>query len=508
MAGKVILVGAGPGDPGLITVRGLSWLATADVVVYDYLAAPELLAQAKPGAKLVYVGKKGGDHTLPQEGINRLIVNEAKAGALVVRLKGGDPFIFGRGGEEAEELVEAGIEFEVVPGVSSAIAAPAYAGIPLTHRAHTTSVAFVTGHEEAGKETSGIAWDHLATGIGTLVFLMGVKNLPDICAELVKNGRRADTPAALVRWGTRPEQQTVTGTLGDIVAKARKAKIKPPAVFVVGTVVSLRSSLNWFENRPLFGRKILVTRSRAQASALVDQLGELGASCVEAPSIEITPPSDYGPMDRAIENLGEFDWVAFTSANGVESFFRRLFSKGKDARALGAARIAAIGPATAEKIREFGLLTDLIPEAYQAESVAEAFSRQPMTGKKVLLARAAKARTVIPDELSKMGAHVTEVTAYETMPSPFDGAALAQRMMAGEIDMVTFTSSSTVENFVAAIPPDMLGPAMEKTTAAAIGPITAKTAEKLGIKPAVVSREFTIPGLVAAIRSFYGTDKR
>lgn len=498
--GKVYLIGAGPGDVGLITVKGLDCVKTADVVVYDYLASPRLLAYAREDAEIIYVGKKGGDHTLSQDGINALLVEKAKAGKTVARLKGGDPFIFGRGGEEAEVLKQEGLAFEIVPGVTSAIAAPAYAGIPLTHRKHTATVAFVTGHEDPTKDESNIDWAKISTGIGTIVFLMGIKNLPMITKRLMDNGRAPQTPVALVRWGTTPGQETVTGTLETIVEIAQEAKIKPPAVIVVGEVVDLRPVLNWFETKPLFGQKILVTRSRKQASALVEKLADLGADCVETPTIELVPPKDPKPLEDAVDNIAAYDWVVLTSVNGVDYFFDCLFSKGKDARALANAKVAAIGPATSAKLREYGLVTDIVPKTYRAESVVEAFLQEDMQGKKVLLPRAAQARPVLPVELKKMGALVDEVPAYETIQASQDQARILwERLESGEITMTTFTSSSTVSNFVALFDKDKLLKVMEGVKTASIGPITSDTARDLGLKVDMEAEAYTIDGLVQAI---------
>ena len=368
------MVGAGPGDPGLLTLKGAECLAKADVVVYDFLANPVLLAHASPEAEMIYVGKKGSDHTLGQAEINQLIVDLAQGGKTVVRLKGGDPYIFGRGGEEAEELYEAGVPFQVVPGISSVVAAPAYAGIPLTHRDHTSHVSFVTGHEDPTKEKSALDWDRLAAGQGTLVFVMGVKNLEKISRNLVQGGRAGSTPAALVRWGTTPDQTSLVGTLDDIADKARAAGLKPPAVLVVGGVVGLRSKLNWFESLPLFGRRILVTRTREQASRLTGSLTALGARVIECPTIRLVPPSSWEPVDRAIGVLPEFDWLVLTSPNGVRFFMDRLWENGFDARALAGVKLAAIGPATADMLQSYGLRTDLLPEKYVAESLVEAWS--------------------------------------------------------------------------------------------------------------------------------------
>ena len=497
--GKVYLVGAGPGDPGLITVKGADCIARADIVVYDYLASPTLLAHASPDAEMIYVGKKGGDHTLPQDGINALIVEKAKQGNRVVRLKGGDPFIFGRGGEEAEVLIDAGIPFEVVPGVTAAVGASAYAGIPLTHRDHTSDVAFVTGHEDPTKAESNLNWKALATGIGTLVFFMGVKNLPTIAANLMANGRSADTPVAVIRWGTTPKQQTVTGNLDTIVAETQRTGIKAPAIIIVGGVVSLRKTMQWFENRPLMGRRIVVTRAREQASDLVRQLTEHGAECIQCPTIQVGPPPDWAGLDKAIQTLDQYDWIVFTSVNGVGFFFRRLFENGLDTRALGHVKTATIGPATADRLMRWGLKSDIIPKSYRAESVVAAFAATPVNGRKILLPRAMEARSVLPEELTRMGAMVNEVTAYETRQAENSASDLIARLAAGTIDMITFTSSSTVKNFYRLLPPERVDRLMAGVSVASIGPITSQTARDLGFSVAIEADSFTIPGLVQAI---------
>lgn len=501
--GKVYLVGAGPGDPGLITVKGRECIALADVVIYDYLASPSLLKYARRDAELIYVGKKGGDHTLPQDGINALIVEKAGTGRIVTRLKGGDPFIFGRGGEEAEALIQAGIGFEVVPGVTSAIAAPAYAGIPLTHRDFTSTLAFITGHENPAKEKSSINWASLARGIGTLVFLMGVKNLPNIAGRLQENGMPPDTPVALVRWGTTLQQQTVTGTLADIVERVREAGLKAPAITVVGEVVNLRRTMQWFETRPLFGRTIIVTRAREQASDLVKSLSDLGAECLECPTIEIAPPENRGLLDAALENLAAYAWVVFTSVNGVNFFFQRLFESGRDVRCLGAVKTACIGPATARRLLDFGLSSDIVPETYRAESVVEAFAGQPVSGKRILLPRAAEARPVLPVELEKMGARVDEIPVYKTRPVTENTDILTDRLSEGSVDLVTFTSSSTVRNFHAMLPEDRRQELMKGVIVACIGPITADTARELGFDVHIIAESYTIPGLCQVILEYF-----
>jgi len=503
--GKVFLVGSGPGDPGLLTLKAKECIEKADVVIYDYLANVVFLGYAKKDAERIYVGKEGGRHTLGQNEINRLIVEKATEGLRVVRLKGGDPFIFGRGGEEAQELVKAGIPFEVVPGVTSAIAVPAYAGIPLTHRDFTATVAFVTGHEDPTKETSNVAWDKIATGIGTLVFLMGVGNLSKIAASLMDHGRSPDTPVAVIRAGTVPGQRTVTGWLGNIAEVAQKEKIKPPAIIVVGDVVSLRKDLNWFEQRPLFGKRIVVTRAREQASDFVACLSELGAECVEFPSIEVVPPPSWQELDRAIGNLETYQWLLFTSVNGVKYFFDRLEVSGQDARNLKGIRVAAIGPKTADAIREKGVRPDLVPEEYRAEAVVEAFRKYGVKGLKILLPRAAEAREVLPQELEKMGATVEVVEAYRTVRPKGAKDEIRAMLEKGDIHMVTFTSSSTVNNFMEMFEEegDRLLKWMEKLTVACIGPVTAKAAEEKGLRVRITPSDYTIEALAKAIVDYF-----
>ena len=505
MKGKAYLVGAGPGDPGLITVKGLECIERADVLIYDFLASPIFLKHAPENAEIIYVGKKGGDHTLSQEKINSLIVEKAKSGLTVTRLKGGDPFIFGRGGEEAEVLINAEIPFEIVPGVTSAIAAPAYAGIPLTHRKFTSTLAFVTGHEDPLKEESSIDWTALAKGIGTIVFLMGVKNLPYITNRLISHGMDPDTPVALIRWGTTPRQTTVTGKLDTISERAKNAGFKPPAVIVVGHVVKLRERMKWFENRPLMGRSIVVTRAREQASELVKRLSDLGAECLECPTIKVAPPDDLKPLDKAIENLSTYDWLIFTSVNGVNFFFNRLFVNNKDVRALSNVHTAVIGPATAKRLFDFGLQSDIVPESYRAESIIKAFAGKDINGKKMLLPRAKEARPILPLELTRMGAVVDEVTAYCTRAVQDNADLMLTRLKEKTIDLITFTSSSTVKNFHALLPPEDLESLMQGVTVASIGPITGDTARDLGFDVHIIAESFTIPGLCQAIRQHYST---
>ena len=494
--GLVYLVGAGPGDPGLITVKGLACLQKADVVVHDRLVSPALLRQAPQGCEMIDAGKSPQGHALPQEAINALLVEKALAGNVVVRLKGGDPFLFGRGGEEAEALAEAGVPFEVVPGVTSAIAAPAYAGIPVTHRDHTSTFAVVTGHEDPTKADSSVDWQKLATGVGTLVLLMGVGNLPQIVAKLIEHGRDPQTPVAIVQQGTEARQKTVTGTLADIVAKAREADIKPPAVTIVGEVVRLREKLRWFDTKPLFGKRVLVTRSREQASALSQRLRELGAEPLEYPAIEIAPPRSMAPLDEAIAGLPTYDWLVFTSANGVSALVDRMSEKGMDIQALGRPKIAAVGPATAQAIAGYGLRVDYLPEVYTTEGIAAGIG--DVAGQRILLPRAARAPKQLAQALRGKGAAVDEVAAYRTLAvgAPDELKAL---LADGQIDIVTFTSSSTVRNLAASLRGCALSGVMSRCLAACIGPVTARTAARLGIHVDVVAREHTIAGLVEAI---------
>jgi len=502
--GKVYLVGAGPGDPGLITVRGLECIKRADAIVYDYLSSAAFLKYAGSGTELIYVGKKQGAHTLPQNQINQLIITKAGQGLVVVRLKGGDPFIFGRGGEEAQALAEAGIPFEVVPGITSAIAAPAYAGIPLTHRDYSSALAFVTGHENPEKIESSVDWTSLAKGMGTLIFFMGVKNLPHIVSQLVSHGMVSDTPIGLVRWGTTPKQKTITGTLENIVSRVQAAGFKAPAIIVVGKVVNLRDSIQWFENRPLFGKTVVVTRAREQASALADTLTALGAECLECPTIKIIPAEDAAPLDRAIDRISQYEWLIFTSVNGVDFFFKRLFEKNRDVRELHGLKIATIGSATAARLLDFGLKSDLLPQDFRAESVVEAFAGIELKGKKILLPRAREARPVLTVELAKMGADIDDIPVYENVRDQSNADLLVARLEESGIDLITFTSSSTVKNFKALLPPDRFPELVSGVTVACIGPITAQTAAELGFNVQVVARTSTIPGLCDAIRRHYG----
>ncbi|MBO8170084.1 MAG: uroporphyrinogen-III C-methyltransferase [Thermoanaerobacteraceae bacterium] len=501
MSGKVYLVGAGPGDPGLITIKGRKCIEQADVLVYDRLVNPRLLDYAKPDCRLIYAGKKPGKHAFNQEKINETLVKLAKQGLVVTRLKGGDPFVFGRGGEEAEALVEAGIPYEVVPGITAAVAVPAYAGIPLTHRKTNSAVAIVTGNEDPLKGTSRIPWRELA-GMRTLVFLMGLRNLPKICMRLMDEGMDAATPVAVIQWGTTPEQKTVIGTLETIADTVREQGIKHPSVVLIGESSTLRDKLQWVEQKPLFGKRVLITRPKHQAVYFAEKIEELGGEPYIFPVIDIVPPEDLSPLDAAIRDIGSYDWVIFTSVNGVNRFFDRLWENRKDIRSLAGVKIAAIGPKTRIAVEKRGLLVDYMPEEYVAEAVIEGMKEYGLAGKKVLLPRADIARKVLPQKLAEMGAAVDEVAAYRTVPGSGDAGKLVEMLEQGKIHIVTFTSSSTVHNFVAKLPEGRAAELLRNVTVACIGPITAATARELGLTVHVEAEEYTIDGLLQAILKY------
>jgi uroporphyrinogen III methyltransferase/synthase len=501
--GFVYLVGAGPGDPGLITVKGRDRIASADVVLYDYLANTTLLQYASRDAELIYAGKVGGAHNREQWQINEMLVNKALAGNIVVRLKGGDPFVFGRGGEECEALVEAGIPFEIVPGITSGIAAPAYAGIPLTHRDYTTSVAFVTGHESQGKEASEIDWDRLSLGSGTLVFYMGIKNLHQITENLLARGRAPETPVALIRWGTRPDQEVLTGTLADIAAKARKTAFKPPAITVIGEVVNLREKLRWFDNRPLFGKGIMVTRASDQAGEFSRILTAHGARVFECPTISIIPPDNFADLDQAVGSLERFNWIIFTSYNAVKYFFRRLHALKLDSRALSSCRVCSVGPKTAAALACYGIRADLLPADYKAEGVVKAFSSLDVAGETALFPRGDRARDVIPDGLRQLGMELESPVAYRNViPEELSGDII-EALESKKIHCAAFTSSSTIENLVAMVGENRLLHLLEGVAIAAIGPITARSCRELGLMVSIEPAEYTIDELAGEIVNFF-----
>lgn len=496
--GKVYLIGAGPGDPELLTLKGKRCLEEADVIVGDYLADPRLLRFTRPDAEYIYVGKKAGNHTMKQHEISELLAQKGEEGHIVARLKGGDPFVFGRGGEEIEVLRQHGVPFEEVPGITSAIAAPAYAGIPVTHRGVAASFAVITGHEDPTKDRSSIHWDKLAGGVDTLIFLMGVGHTAMIASQLMKYGRNPSTPAAFVRWGTRPYQETYTTTLAKAAEDVERLGIQPPAVFVVGDVVNLRDTMDWFDNRPLFGKRIVVTRSRSQASKLVHVLDAKGALCEEIPTILIDKPSDdYQGMDESIEKLSSFDWIIFTSQNGVNCFFDRLYKKGKDARALGHLKIGAIGPVTAKELHHYGLSADCVPKKYKAEDLLEEMKHQVKAGDSILIPRAKEARSILPEGLIEVGANVKVVEAYQTVPDGENKEKLISLLEKKEVDIITFTSSSTVHNLIKQI--DGRIELLDGVSLACIGPITAATCRDYHLNPDIVSDVYTIDGLVEAI---------
>lgn len=502
--GLVSLVGAGPGDPGLITVRGLRALEEADVVVHDRLAAPELLSHARPDAELVDVGKRAGDHRMQQEEINRTLVELAESGRRVARLKGGDPFLFGRGGEEVEALAAAGVPFEVIPGVTAASGASAYCGMPLTVRGVSSSVTLVTGHEDPAKGRSDVDWAALARTGGTLVVYMGMGRLEEIVSALTAGGLPADTPAAVVHRATTAEQKTVGAPLGGIAEAVREPGLSPPALLVVGEVARAGKRFAWFEALPMFGRRVVVTRSRAQASSLVGRLRELGADVLELPTIEIVPPEDCSALDGVLRSLETYDYVLFTSVNTVTSVRERLFEMGLDARSFRHARIAAIGEATARGLNEAGLKADVVPETFTAEGLLDALAAEDMSGKRVLLPRAREAREVLPERLRARGAAVDVVEAYRTIrPAMEAGARRAfDALAAGEVDLVTFASSSTARNLAELVGTDE-NKAVLEVPAAAIGPVTAKTARELGFTVAVQPERHTIPALVEAVGEYF-----
>ena len=507
--GIVYLVGAGPGDPGLLTIKGKECLEQADIVLYDYLANPALLEYAPAHAERVYVGRRGRGQYQEQTEINRVLIDRAQAGQVVVRLKGGDPFVFGRGGEEAEAVAAAGVPFEVVPGVTAAVAVPAYAGIPVTHRTMASTVTVVTGHEDPSKGTTVIDWPKLAATSGTLVFMMGMKTLPMIVSRLLEEGRAEETPVAAVRWGTKAEQRTVIGTLRDIVVKTAQAGMEPPTVIVVGEVVKLREQLNWFEKRPLFGKRIVLTRAREQAGEFARLLAAYGAEPIVAPTITMVPPPSWEALDQAIAKLSSYSWLIFTSVNGITPFMDRLKKARKDARALAHLRIGAIGPRTAEELAGYGLSADLIPSEFQAEGMVDAMGRHDLQGTKILIPRAEVARELLPEQLRMKGASVDVVAVYRTVLPEGGLTRLKEQLEEGLIDVVTFTSSSTVSNFVA-----LVGGTQEarrlgaKTIIACIGPVTGRTAEEHGLSVTIMPAENTVPALAQAIVRFYSEGAR
>jgi len=502
--GKVYLVGAGPGDEGLITVKAVECIGQADVLIYDYLVNPVFLEYCSNHCSKIYVGKKAGAHTLSQDEINTLLVEQASKGLKVVRLKGGDPFIFGRGGEEALELVKNNISFEVVPGVTAGVAAAAYAGISLTQRGYTSTLAFITGHENTEKETSDIDWKGLAKSFGTLVFYMGVKNLPQITSKLIEHGKPENTPVALIRWGTYNHQQTITGTLKTICDEVVKNQFTPPCIIVIGEVVSLREQLRWFDNKPLFGKRIVVTRSRTQASSLSKKLRELGASVVEMPTIDIEPIVENLQLDQAITQINQYAWIIFTSVNAVEIFFKRLFDLSFDNRILHGVSIAVIGQETYNRLLQFGIKADLMPDTFTSDGIIDSFKsiHKKIIGKKLLLPGSDLAREIIPIELKKLGADVIHISTYHTTKPAYSNDFL-EKLFQDEIDMFTFSSSSTVINLVNILKENGMEEKIKLINGASIGPITTQTAKENNIKIVLEPTLQTIPALVDSIENYF-----
>ncbi len=501
MEGKVYLVGAGPGNPGLITLKGLHCLEKADVIIYDHLVDKGLLNKVRYEAELIYVGKQSKAHLMSQKQINALLVAKARQGKIVVRLKSGDPFVLGRGGEETEVLAAEGIPFEIVPGVTAAISAPAYAGIPVTHRGLSSSFAVITGHESSPESGSRIAWDKISTGVDTLVFVMGVANLASITARLIENGRSSTTPVALIQWGTTPKQQVVEGTLSDIVPSARETNTGSPAVLIVGEVVKLHHKLRWFENKPLFGKRILVTRSREQASALDDILSLEGAEPIEIPTIKIEPTLSQDHLDNVLSRLAEFHWLLFTSVNGVEAFFAHLHQHGLDSRKLYGLKVCAIGEATATALRKYGIQADLIPQEYSSHGILACLKEEGIKGKRLLLPCSQLINRDLIQGLSQLGAEVEQVISYRTLPVDSGKSKVKELLIKGEIDAITFTSPSTVRGLISMLESKV--EALNKAFIACIGPITAAAASESKLRVDMIAKEYTINGLVAALVERY-----
>ncbi|MEW5744271.1 MAG: uroporphyrinogen-III C-methyltransferase [Nitrospirota bacterium] len=505
--GKVYLIGAGPGDIGLLTVKGLRCLRKAEAVVYDFHINAQILNYINHEAEFIYAGKRGGHHAMTQDEINQALVDKAKEGKIVCRLKGGDPFVFGRGGEEAELLHEHGIEFEIVPGISSSIAAPAYAGIPITHRKYSSSFSVITGNEDIDKSESTLNWSRIASTFDTLVFLMGIKNIGGITSKLIEHGKSPETPVAVVRWGTRPDQKTVVSTLKGIAALVKEEHIKPPAVMVVGDVVKLRDTLKWYENKPLFGHRVLVTR---EYTPDYEPLADLGADIFGFPTIKTVAPESYAELDKTIDKIETYTWLIFTSGNGFKFFMERFLERGRDIRDLKGLKLCAIGTKTAKTITQYGMKVDLVPDEFNAEGLVEAFIKESgsqesgarsLKGIKILLPRAEKAREVFPDKVRELGGEIDTPAAYRTIKPEKHGKRLKRFLKEGRISVATFTSAATFKNFVEIMGEDAMD-LLKPAAIAAIGPVTAKAIERAGLKVTIMPKEATIKAMVDEIVSW------
>lgn len=498
--GKVYIVGAGPGDIGLLTIKGMKCLKKSEVVVYDFHLNAQILNYIDHDAEFIYAGKRGGHHAMTQDEINQVLIEKAKQGKIVCRLKGGDPFIFGRGGEEAEVLANEGIDFEIIPGVSSSVAVPAYAGIPLTHRKYSSSFSVITGNEDITKSDSSLDWSNLANYSDTLVFLMGVKNIATISSKLIEYGKSPDTPTAVIRWGTRAEQNTIVGNLKDISGLVKENNILPPAVMVIGNVVKLRDTLKWYEKKPLFGHRILITR---EYTSDYEALEEMGAEIFEFPTIEIVPPKDYTELDKTIDKIDTYDWIIFTSANGFKYFIQRLFKRDRDIRDLKGIKICAIGTKTAEEVSKYGIRIDLIPDEFNAEGLISAImqrygSAEGLKGIRILLPRAEIAREIFPQKVRELGGEIDVPTTYIAIKPEKHGKRLKRYLTEGRITVATFTSAATFNNFIDIIGTDAID-ILKDVTIAVIGPITAKAIEKAGLKVSIMPKEATIKAMVNEI---------
>jgi len=500
--GKVALVGAGPGDVGLLTLLGKTWIGRADVILYDHLVNLAMMRFAKSEVEKIYVGKIEGHKTMSQTAINELLVEKAQAGKIVVRLKGGDPFIFGRGGEEAQALKQAGVPFIVVPGISSAIGVPAYAGIPLTHRDFSSSVSIITGSNENDQQEGRIDWEKIASRAGTLVFLMGARKLPTIVENLTRFGKDPKTPVAVIQWGTTARQKTWTGTLASIVDIAMKEKILPPALTVIGEVVSLKPAIEWYEKLPLAGKTIVVTRAEDQSESFLNLLQDAGAEAYPFPVIQTVAPESWAPLDEALNRLKDYDGLIFTSTNGVKFFLQRLKETRTDIRELQGVRIYTIGPKTEDALAELGIQVDVVPKDFVAESLIESLQQENIQGKRFLLPRANIARSLLPEQIRAMGAEIDVVPAYQTIIPDYGMDDFIRRLQAGTISVITFTSSSTVTNFLQRLG-DEQRPFLKDVQIACIGPITADTAKKNGLSVDIIPQEYTVDGLASAIQNFY-----